>query len=794
MASTTAHDAVPALTAIGPDQRTDSEQTVDSPFASGLNTPADVNGQENPFDYAHKKLFAEDNARYGGLNNTGEQDDDEAAAKKAQRETHEKTGGRVQLLDDGVHATPRAPMPSLNEAALRALHMERAESNLTGSPDMNSPLLAEERPTIYSMPNASISPALPAEAMQATDPTQAAANTAATTDMSVISSTTAVYAGDDEIDNDAFADPFSDVHEYVEEGDSILDGADTNVDNILADSILGAAGANLGAASANYDNILADSILGDFTTQKSVDSTVDDTDDPFIASVNAGAAFSLPAVDSLPAADSRATLPDMDSLDFISSLGVVAPASSLADMTAVAESESAFIHAGRVGDGEKASIVEGTANVPHPVVAENVLDADRSFDADRSLDINVSPNANVSFDADHSFNYDDYDYAMDYDATPLPASADWVALSALSTGDIQTFMHHLPALARYIALGMLKALIFLPWCVAVGGVIVLRPEWLEVVAFGAPEGGDRADVAVKEDVGGDRTAEDDDALAARALDDADAPDNMGALANAGALASTAALADAGAVDAVFSEAVEGEGAADEEGEASFWSCESVAGSRMPSEGPSVPPTGSTSMHSAGLDAPLPFGLETLTNLALPINVALRTQLGLRTHLGLYPYVPRGIHRLAHWAQFAVPHVAIFAAFLAWVVYMDALVGAVVLGGAGAGAVIGGVGVGGVHGQFANGRRSGSAGRGEGAARGEGAGRGGAANVGDDDSNVQEDNATDDEQASLPAGLDDGKPRVGMDDRETVRVVMGAYLTGGSLPALKRVADGGFVWA
>lgn len=71
---------------------------------------------------------------------------------------------------------------------------------------------------------------------------------------------------------------------------------------------------------------------------------------------------------------------------------------------------------------------------------------------------------------------------------------------------------------------------------------------------------------------------------------------------------------------------------------------------------------------------------------------------------------------------------------------------------------------------------------------------GAANVGDDDSNVQEDSATDDEQASLPAGLDDGKPRVGMDDRETVRVVLGAYLTGGSLPALKRMADGGFVWA
>lgn len=92
-----------------PAQRTDSEQTVDSPFASGLNTPADVGNQTNPFDYAHRKVFGED----------GEEPADQKMP--ALDTVHGRALGGKQSGSD----TPRARVPSLNEAALRALAMER---------------------------------------------------------------------------------------------------------------------------------------------------------------------------------------------------------------------------------------------------------------------------------------------------------------------------------------------------------------------------------------------------------------------------------------------------------------------------------------------------------------------------------------------------------------------------------------------------------------------------------------------------------------------------------------------
>ncbi|KAL1740163.1 hypothetical protein HDZ31DRAFT_48036 [Schizophyllum fasciatum] len=656
-----------------PAQRTDSEQTVDSPFASGLNTPADVGDHANPFDYAHRKVL-------GGYG----EDTDGGIEKKAP--PLETVHGRALGEKTREQDTPRARVPSLNEAALRALAMERGESDASGSSaDGESPLLEAggERAGIYSMPNSSISPALQsaspalpsqdvAPLVAFTAPTdtvgisagpEASTATITAPDLAAISSTTAVYGADDAVD--PFSDPFSDAHEFV---DSIM-GEESDANTIPDDN--GSSNLDVPHASAN----LADSILD----QRPADSATALEDDPFTAPSTSAASRSgsgahdsfilsnSSVVDStsslgIPSADSTASMPEMDSLDFVATLGVAPPAPSMAGPATVAPFESVGLAA------------NSSRNDNGSLGANFSLDGDASFDSTDDYasadEVAYASTNDDDYALSNDCNYalsNDLDYALDYDAAPMPAGFNLSSIYALSI--------------RELALVLLKAVLFLPWCVALGGAIVLAPGWVSALAFSAPE------------AQGEKKADE-----AKGMESA-------------------------------KEFVEEKTDAPE----SVWSSESVAGSRSASEPPAE--------HADSSGA-----------LALP------------AHLGLYPHVPPGVRRLAHWAEYAVPHVAIFVAAVVGAGYAlqgagtfweDALVRALVLGGLGVCVVRAGGGLG----------------------MGVGRGRGGRA-----------------ENDGARGG--DGARRVGMDDAETVRVVLGAYLMGQELPAMRRVAEGdeGFVWA
>ncbi|KAL1719419.1 hypothetical protein EV715DRAFT_199332 [Schizophyllum commune] len=688
-----------------PAQRTDSEQTVDSPFASGLNTPADVGNQTNPFDYAHRKVFGED----------GEEPADQKMP--ALDTVHGRALGGKQSGSD----TPRARVPSLNEAALRALAMERVESDASSSSvGGDSPLLetGEARDSIYSMPNTSISPALkgaspalpaqaegvapsvsfsvPDDTVQITAGPMASAVNIAPPDMAAVSSTRAVYAADDDVD--PFADPFSDAHEFV---DSIMG------EHAASGSTTAKANLNVPNARAN----LADSILDQGSVRKN--DAADD--DPFLPGAGATGATTSANTDTFILSNSSVVdstssvgIPDMDSLDFIASLGIRPPAPSMTGLAAVAESDSATLNPGATTSmslGAAAASLHNIANRANANANTSIdddapLDSDDSFDSDASMYTTRDNNASLDYSRGgytpaNSTDYlaNDLDYALDYDVAPMPAS---FTVSSIYALDVQT-----------LAVGFLKVVLFLPWCVAVGAVILLAPEYLEVVAFGAP---------VKEDTTGSIVydAKSDDAK----------PD----------------------------------GADDSKTDGSSWSSESVAGSASrataPADGAQTDSYPATSLAST-LAAYLP------------------------THVGLYPYTPRGIRRLAHWAEYALPHVAIFGAAVVGLVYvLGAYVDAMVC----AAAVVGAVGVGvvrmGAVGESANGREEGIVD----VRPGEG----------------------DEEDGEVVGGEDEGveggegaraAPRVGMDDAETVHVILKAYVMGREIPGMRRVASGddGFVW-
>ncbi|KAL1699499.1 hypothetical protein EV121DRAFT_216109 [Schizophyllum commune] len=700
-----------------PAQRTDSEQTVDSPFASGLNTPADVGNQTNPFDYAHRKVFGED----------GEEPTDQ---KMPALDT---VHGRALGGKQGGSDTPRARVPSLNEAALRALAMERVESDASSSSvGGDSPLLetGEARDSIYSMPNTSISPALkgaspalpaqaegvapsvsfsvPDDTVQITAGPTASAVNIAPPDMAAVSSTRAVYAADDDVD--PFADPFSDAHEFM---DSIM-GEDAASGSTTAN-------ANLNVPNARAD--LADSILDQGPVRKN--DAADD--DPFLpgsgatgATISANTDTFILSNSSVVDSTSSVGIPDMDSLDFISSLGIRPPAPSMTGLAAVAESDSATLTPGATTSmslGAAAASLHNIANRANANADTSIdddapLDSDDSFDSDASMYTMRDNNASLDHSRGgyaHANNIDyelanDLDYALDYDVAPMPAS---FTVSSIYALDVQT-----------LAVGFLKVLLFLPWCVAVGAVILLAPEYLEVVAFGAPE---------KEDATGS------------IVDDAKA-----------------------------------NGTEDSKTDGSSWSSESVAGSASratsPADGSQTDSSTATSLAST-LAAYLP------------------------THAGLYPYTPRGIRRLAHWAEYALPHVAIFGAAVVGLIYVlgayvDAMVcAAVAVGAVGVGVVRMGAVGGGV---VANGREASANGR---AASANGR------EEGIVDVHPGEGDESDGEVAG---GEDDGAeggegvratPRVGMDDAETVRVILKAYVMGREIPGMRRVASGddGFVW-
>ncbi|KAL1751971.1 hypothetical protein FB107DRAFT_220904 [Schizophyllum commune] len=686
-----------------PAQRTDSEQTVDSPFASGLNTPADVGNQTNPFDYAHRKVFGED----------GEEPSDQKVP--ALDTVHGRALGGKQSGSE----TPRARVPSLNEAALRALAMERVESDASSSSvGGDSPLLetGEARDSIYSMPNTSISPvlkgaspALPAQAegvapsisfsvpddtVQITAGPTASAINIAPPDMATVSSTRAVYAADDDVD--PFADPFSDAHEFV---DSIM-GEDA------------ASGSTTANANLNVPNARADLDQGPVRKNDAAD------DDPFLpgsgaagATISANTDTFILSNSSVVDSTSSVGIPDMDSLDFIASLGIRPPAPSMTGLAAVAESESATLNPGATTSmslGAAAASLHNIANRANANANTSIdddapLDSDDSFDSDASMYTTRDNNASLDHScgvhaSTNNIDYElanDLDYALDYDVAPMPAS---FTVSSIYALDVQT-----------LAVGFLKVLLFLPWCVAVGAVILLAPEYLEVVAFGAPE---------KEDTTGSIVydAKSDDAK----------PD----------------------------------GADDSKTDGSSWSSESVAGSVSRSRATSPADGAQTDSSTAA-------------------SVASTLAAYLPTHVGLYPYTPRGIRRLAHWAEYALPHVAIFGAAVVGLIYvLGAYVDAMVC----AAVVVGAVGVGvvrmGAAGASANEREEGIVD----VCPGEG----------------------DESDGEVVGGENDGAeggegvraaPRVGMDDAETVRVILKAYVMGKEIPGMRRVGGGddGFVW-
>ncbi|KAL1726973.1 hypothetical protein EV714DRAFT_218263 [Schizophyllum commune] len=696
-----------------PAQRTDSEQTVDSPFASGLNTPADVGNQTNPFDYAHRKVFGED----------GEEPADQKMP--ALDTVHGRALGGKQSGSD----TPRARVPSLNEAALRALAMERVESDASSSSvGGDSPLLetGEARDSIYSMPNTSISPALkgaspalpaqaegvppsvsfsvPDDTVQITAGPTASAVNIAPPDMAAVSSTRAVYAADD--DADPFADPFSDAHEFV---DSIM-GEDAASGSTTAN-------ANLNVPNARVN--LADSILDQGPVRKN--DAADD--DPFLpvsgatgATISANTDTFILSNSSVVDSTSSVGIPDMDSLDFIASLGIRPPAPSMTGLAAVAESESATLNPGMTTSmslGAAAASLHNIANSAEANANTSIdddapLDSDDSFDSDASMYTTRDNNASLDYSRGgytHVNNIDyelanDLDYALDYDVAPMPASFPVSSIYAL---DVQR-----------LAVGFLKVLLFLPWCVAVGAVILLAPEYMEVVAFGAPE---------KE-------------------------------------------ATSSFVDDAKSDDAKPNGADDSKADGSSWSSESVAGSASRA---TAPADGART------------GSSTATSLASTLAAYLPT------HVGLYPYTPRGIRRLAHWAEYALPHVAIFGAAVVGLIYVlgayvDAMVcAAVVVGAVGVGVVRLGAAGGGV---VANGREGSANGREEGIAD---------VRPGEVDGEVVggEGNGVD----GIQGGQTARAARVGMDDAETVRVILKAYVMGREIPGMRRVGGGddGFVW-
>ncbi|KAI4520626.1 hypothetical protein K525DRAFT_279668 [Schizophyllum commune Loenen D] len=715
-----AHDAEciqhPMASTLGPQlqdlpaQRTDSEQTVDSPFASGLNTPADVGNQTNPFDYAHRKVFGED----------GEEPTDQ---KMPALDT---VHGRALGGKQGGSDTPRARVPSLNEAALRALAMERVESDASSSSvGGDSPLLetGEARDSIYSMPNTSISPALkgaspalpaqaegvapsvsfsvPDDTVQITAGPTASAVNIAPPDMAAVSSTRAVYAADDDVD--PFADPFSDAHEFV---DSIM-GED-------AASGLTAANVNLNVPNARAN--LADSILDQGPVRKN--DAADD--DPFLpgsgatgATISANTDTFILSNSSVVDSTSSVGIPDMDSLDFIASLGIRPPAPSMTGLAAVAESESATLNPGATTSMSLGAAAASLHNIANSAKAnanasiddDAALDSDDSFDSDASMYTMRDNNASLDYSPATNTDYElanDLDYALDYDVAPMPAA---FTVSSIYALDVQT-----------LSVGFLKVLLFLPWCVAVGAVILLAPEYLEVVAFGAPE---------KEDVTGS------------IVDDAKSDD------------------------------AKPDGADDSKTDGSSWSSESIAGSASRATSP-----------ADGAQT----GSSTATSLASTLAAYLPT------HVGLYPYTPRGIRRLAHWAEYALPHVAIFGAAVVGLIYVlgayvDAMVcAAVVVGAVGVGVVRMGAagGAASVHGReaSANGREEGIVDV-----------RPGEGDESDGEVVGGEDGGVGGGQGARAA------PRVGMDDAETVRVILKAYLMGREIPGMRRVGSGddGFVW-
>ncbi|KAL1688252.1 hypothetical protein GGG16DRAFT_60372 [Schizophyllum commune] len=689
-----------------PAKRTDSEQTVDSPFASGLNTPADVGNQTNPFDYAHRKVFGED----------GEEPTDQKMP--ALDTVHGRALGGKQSGSD----TPRARVPSLNEAALKALAMERVESDASSSSvGGDSPLLetGEARDSIYSMPNTSISPALkgaspalpaqaegvapsvsfsvPDDTVQITAGPTASAVNIAPPDMAAVSSTRAVYAADDDVD--PFADPFSDAHEFV---DSIM-GDD-------AASGLTTANTNLNVPNARAS--LADSILDQGPVRKN--DAADD--DPFLPGSGATCATTSANTDTFILSNSSVVdstssvgIADMDSLDFIASLGIRPPAPSMTGLAAVAESESATLNPGATTSMSLGAAAASLHNIANSAKAnantaiddDAPLDSDNSFDSDASMYTTRDNNASLDhsrggYTLANNIDYElanDLDYALDYDVAPMPVS---LTVSSIYALDVQT-----------LAVGFLKVLLFLPWCVAVGAVILLAPEYLEVVAFGAPE---------KEDATGSL------------------------------------------VDDAKSEDAKPNGADNSKADGSSWSSESVAGSASRATSPAD-------------------GAQNGSSTAASVASTLAAYLP--THVGLYPYTPRGIRRLAHWAEYALPHVAIFGAAVVGLIYvLGAYVDAMVC----AAVVVGAVGVGvvrmGAVGGSANGREEGIVD----VRPGEG----------------------DESDGEVVGGEDDGAeggegvraaPRVGMDDAETVRVILKAYLMGREIPGMRRVGDGddGFVW-
>ncbi|KAL1659800.1 hypothetical protein GGF50DRAFT_64534 [Schizophyllum commune] len=709
-----------------PAQRTDSEQTVDSPFASGLNTPADVGNQTNPFDYAHRKVFGED----------GEEPTDQ---KMPALDT---VHGRALGGKQGGSDTPRARVPSLNEAALRALAMERVESDASSSSvGGDSPLLetGEARDSIYSMPNTSISPALkgaspalpaqaegvapsvsfsvPDDTVQITAGPTASAVNIAPPDMAAVSSTRAVYAADDDVD--PFADPFSDAHEFV---DSIM-GED-------AASGLTAANVNLNVPNARAN--LADSILDQGPVRKN--DAADD--DPFLpgsgatgATISANTDTFILSNSSVVDSTSSVGIPDMDSLDFISSLGIRPPAPSMTGLAAVAELESATLKPGATTSmslGAAAASLHNIANSAKANANTSInddapLDSDDSFDSDASMYTTRDNNASLDhsrggYTPANNIDYElanDLDYALDYDVAPMPAA---FTASSIYELDMQT-----------LAVGLLKVLLFLPWCVVVGAVILLAPEYLEVVAFGAPE---------KKD------------------------------------ATSSLVDDAKSNDAELN------GADDSKADGSSWSSEAAAGSAPRATSPlDGAQTGQT-------------GSSPATSLASTLAAYLPT------HIGLYPYTPRGIRRLAHWAEYALPHVAIFGAAVVGLIYVlgayvDAMVcAAVAVGAVGVGVVRMGAVGGGV---VANGREASANGR---AASANGR------EEGIVDVHPGEGDEVDGEVVGCENdGAEGGEgvraaPRVGMDDAETVRVILKAYVMGREIPGMRRVGGGddGFVWA